>query len=756
MMQAKWIVSPILMGSATVSFRKGIVLNRPVKQAVARVSSVGVYVLTLDGKRVGDRVLAPGFTSYEHRVLYQEYDLTEMLHDGSLLSIDVGPGWAVGSLGFTGKKELYADRVRAACELSVTYDDNSVEVLSTDDTWEAFTHPVTFSDIYHGETVDLTAEPVCLGKALVLDDGRFPLAPDNGAPICEQEHLRATLLITPKGERVLDFGQNMTGYVSLTVKAARGSRVVLSHGEVLDRDGNFYNANYRTAQNRITYILSGEEDSFKPCFSFQGFRYARIDEYPDIELDPGAFTAIVVHTQMDRIGHFQCGNETINQLYHNIIWGQKSNYLDIPTDCPQRDERLGWTGDAQVFCRVAGMNFDVRRFFEKWLTDLRLEQRADGAVMGTCPEQTGMHRTESRVSAAWGDIATVAPWTLYELYDDRQILADNFDLMRRWVDYMRAAGDEEYLWLGGYHYGDWLAMDAGEGSYVGATSNDLIASAYYAHSTRLLIRAGEVLGKDMSEYRALYEHILAAFRAYFTEDGLPKETLPLTEVLPRGKSSADALRLGRTQTAYTLMLHFGLCREEECEGLVDALCRLIEENGGKMATGFVGTPYLLHALSDNRRADMAYRLLLNEESPSWLYSVKHGATTIWEHWDGIREDGSFWSTDMNSFNHYAYGAVGDWLYGAVCGIRINEGGAGYRDITLSPIPSKRLGFAEATVRTPQGLLKSAWRYGEGTITFEFTVPHETRARICLPNGQNATVAEGNYCFSVPTDERNTI
>ncbi len=750
MKKAKWITAPCDMGAAAVAFSSTVNLSKNVESAVLRASAVGLYELTLDGKRVGDRVLTPGFTSYEHRVMYQEYDVTDSLCDKSTLCISVGPGWAVGTLGFTGHGQLYSDCTRAVCELEVTYADGTAEIFGTDGSWSAYTHEVTFSDIYNGETVDKSAERVYLGNAVLLDDGKFPLVPDNGAPVREQERIApASLIITPRRERVIDFGQNMTGYVSLRVKGERGSRVVLSHAEVLDGEGNFYNDNYREAKNTVTYILSGGDDFFKPRFSFQGFRYVRIDEYPNAELDLDGFEAVVVHTEMKRIGYFVSGNPKINQLYHNIIWGQKSNYLDIPTDCPQRDERLGWTGDAMVFCRTAGINYDVRKFFEKWLTDLRIEQREDGAVWGTCPEQAGMHRTVTRISTGWGDIATVAPWTLYELYGDKKVLLDNFEMMRKWVEYMHSAGDEEYLWLSGYHYGDWLAMDAGEDSYVGATSNDLVASAFFAHSVELLVKAGEALGKDMKHYREMHANIVKAFREYFMENGMPKSEFPLTEILPPKKTVyIDSVRKGMTQTALTLILCFGLCTEEERAPIADKLCELIEDFGGKMSTGFLGTPYILHALSENGKADVAYKLLFNEGVPSWLYSVNHGATTMWEHWNSLKEDGSFWSTDMNSFNHYAYGAVGDWLYGAVSGIRINDGGAGYKDITIEPLPDRRLGFARTELDTPQGRLVSYWYYKGERICFEFVVPEGTAAKIKLPNGYVKNIRGGSCNFEI--------
>ena len=735
----QWIKAPCDTGTAAVTFTKEVKLGGNAVAAHLKVSALGLYEATIDGKKIGDRVFTPGFTSYHNRIQYQDYDVSELLRDGSVLGITVANGWAVGHLGFTGKRQLYADHTSLWAKLCVSYDDGHDEVFESDHTWQVYSHEVTFADVYDGETVDKTHTPVLLGAAQT-DDASYPLVKDVGEEIREQEHLFPSLIVTPKGERVLDFHQNMTGYVSLRIQGKRGARVVLSFGEILDRDGNFYNENYRLAENRITYILSGEQDNFKPRFSFQGFRYVRIDEYPDQDIDVNGFRGIVVHSDMKRIGHFSCGNEQINQLYHNIIWGQKSNYLDIPTDCPQRDERLGWTGDAQVFCRTAAINYDVRKFFGKWLADLRAEQNDDGAIFGTCPEISGMHRKEhSRISAGWGDAATIIPWTLYEIYGEKQILADNFEMMRRWVEYMRSVGEDEFLWLSGNQFGDWLAMDAGGDTYEGATSKDLIGTAFYAYSVDLLIRAGEVLEKDMTPYKELHGRIVQAFRARFMKDGMPLEHTP-----PEGKK--NTVQRGMTQTGIALILFFGLCTEDERQPLADRLEALIHAFGDRMSTGFLGTPYLLHVLSENGKKDLAYKLLFNEENPSWLYSVNHGATTIWEHWNGIKEDGSLWSTDMNSFNHYAYGAVGDWLYGTVSGIRIDA--AGYRRVTLTPSPDRRLGYADCEIETPQGKLKSYWYYKNDEIFFEFLIPDGTEATLVLPNQETYHVSAGCYHFTV--------
>ena len=617
---AKWIAASVKCDGSAMTFKK-IFSAEGVTKAVIKVSGLGTYCALINGKKVGRQVLTPGWTSYTYRVQYQTVDVTELLGKDNTIEIGVGPGWAVGRLGYHKDFGLYADRVCTIAEIELSYADGRVEYVYTDESWDVYNNEVTFSDIYDGETIDKTVESVCYGKAIIASY-QFNTVAQIGADITEQEIIKpAKLIVTPKGERVIDFGQNMTGYVSLKIKGKRGERVCISHAEVLDKDGNFYTGNYRSAKNILTFVLSGEEDSFKPVYSFQGFRYIRIDEFPDVELNLGSFSAIVVHSDMERTGYFTCGDEKINQLYHNIIWGHKSNYLDIPTDCPQRDERLGWTGDTQVFCRVAGINYDVRKFFEKWLGDLRFEQEEDGAVRGVCPEKFG-DGYHTRVSAGWGDVATIAPTTMYELYGDESFLSENFELMRRWVEYQHSAGSDEFLWLGGYHYGDWLAHDSGEDSYEGATSADLIASAFFYHSADLLVRAGKILGKDMSEYEILRDNVRRRFREVFMENGMPKG-----DPANLGKPLAAEDRHGMTQTAITLILHFGLCNEDERAALADKLVELIGLFGGRMSTGFLGTPYILHALSDNGKQDIAYKLFFNEDNPSWLYSVNSNAPT---------------------------------------------------------------------------------------------------------------------------------
>jgi alpha-L-rhamnosidase len=421
---------------------------------------------------------------------------------------------------------------------------------------------------------------------------------------------------------------------------------------------------------------------------------------------------------MKRTGYFECSNEKVNKLFQNIIWGQKGNFLDIPTDCPQRDERCGWTGDAQIFIRAATYNFDVKKFFGKWLADLAADQFEDGGVPAIVPNTIGeMHAN----SAAFADAAVICPWQIYLTYGEPDVLIAQFDSMRKWVDYVRGEAGDRYLWIGGEHYGDWLALDGGEGK-TGATPKDYIATAYFANSTGLLIKAGKALGKDMSEYEDVYANIVRAFQK---------------EYIKGGKISVG------TQTAHALALYFGLCGENGAQSAA-SLAGMVAASGNKLSTGFLGTSCLLHALSQYGYADVAYSLLLREEFPSWLYSVIKGATTVWEHWDGIKEDDSFWDENMNSFNHYAYGAVADWMYGVVAGINTDEKAPGFENALLKPIPDKRLGYALASIDTKFGKLSSKWSIEGDTVTYEFEVPNKAS----IVTGEDEyRVEKGKHCYT---------
>jgi len=740
--EAKWITSSENMGNACVEFFYTMPLTEQIKSARVWISAMGLYDLWINGRRVGKDLFTPGWTSYRYRVQYQEYDIGAMLEENNELCIRCAQGWMNGSIARHNRDLDYAKETAVIADVEITYENGRVEHLVTDENWQVRTSQILFSDIYHGETWDKTAEPRHLGNAVLAQHDKPALIPQEGESVREQERVAAVLYIeTPKGERVIDFGQNMTGYVEIRVRGKRGDRIVLTHAEVLDQEGNFYTENLRAARNCVTYVLSGDgEEILKPSFAFQGFRYIRLDEYPCETITLSNFCGVAVYSHMRRTGDFSCGHAKLNQLYSNIVWGQRSNFLDVPTDCPQRDERLGWTGDAQVFCRTAAINYDVERFFTKWLGDMRADQWENGGIPDVIP-QAGLSSYKN--ATAWSDAAVICPWEIYRAYGNKKILQDNFEMMKKWVNYMHGFGEEEYLFVGGNHYGDWLAMDTVYGEVRGATQTDLIASAFFAYSTSLLIKAGEVLGEDMSEYRTLYENVRKAFGATFMKDGMPV-------IYPKADGlTEDRPVLALTQTAIVLILHFGLCEESEREALAEKLVQMIRDNDGRMTTGFVGTPYLLHALSENGKADAAFDLLLQEKNPSWLFSVNQGATTVWEHWDSIREDGTFWKKSMNSFNHYAFGSVFDWIFGVMLGVDVCEDGAGYEKITVTPHPDRRIGFAKGSVDTARGKISVYWRYVDNVrVRYEISIPEGVTATLRIVGLDEKTVTGGNYVYQV--------
>ncbi|MBE6566062.1 MAG: alfa-L-rhamnosidase [Ruminococcaceae bacterium] len=736
--RAKWIMAPIDTEQAGIAFVRAFGAKKTVKKASLSVSAIGLYAAYINNKRVGNAVLAPGWTIYNERVQYQTYDVTALLDTSNTLSIEVGAGWAVGNIAWGTK--MFADQTSLVASLTILYTDGTREEIGTDTAWDVYTTSILYSDIYHGETVDKTAEIKHLGKA-IRSNYKTKLVAQVGEFITEHERVAPVEIIrTPKGETVIDFGQEVTGYVEVRIKAERGARILLHHAEVLDKEGNFYTENLRHAKCEDLYICSGGEDVFKPSFSFQGFRYVRLSEFPTEAIDLDAFCAIVVHSDMKRTGYFRCGNEKINQLYHNVIWGQKGNYLDTPTDCPQRDERLGWTGDAQVFARTAAINFNVKKFFTKWLGEMAIEQRPNGGIPEFIPRCKKNRGEYVAVATGWADAACIIPWEIYLAYGDKKLLAEHYPMMRKWIMYLHYTGPEEFLWLGGDHYGDWLAMDHGEDSYKGATSTDLIASAFYANSVALLLKAEKALGYDTAKFEERYRKVVSAFREHYLPNG---ELRQYPDLNPNGISDPP----NETQTAYALVLKFGLCEEKDRQRFADRLAEMIRENGMRMTTGFLGTPYLLHALTENGHTDVAYELLFQEQNPSWLYSVNHGATTIWEHWNGIKEDGSFWSKDMNSFNHYAYGAVYDWIFGKAVGIEPMDDAPAYREITLAPHPDRRLGFADGSIDTQFGTIRSHWYYKDDVVYYEFTIPAGVTAHLTLPSGRTETLGEGTYHFA---------
>ncbi|MFR8073272.1 MAG: family 78 glycoside hydrolase catalytic domain [Lachnospiraceae bacterium] len=716
---AVWIQPEYDMGDIVPVYTKQFSLPKIPVRAVLHITALGVYEAHLNGKRIGNFVLAPGWTSYYSRLQYQSYDITADLAEQNTITVTVGKGWYRSPMpGWCDSS--YQDGLRSwpaglLAELEITYEDGTSETIGTDTSWSVAESATRFSEIYDGEQYNASKDfSAARCRVHALEGPWDSLIPQEGAEIHEQERISPSgIFTTPAGETVVDFGQELTGYVELSVDAKCGNVIALSHAEVMDRDGNFYTENYRAAKAKLHYTCCDGRQTWHPHFTFFGFRYIRIDAFPGgaALAKPENFTAIVVHSEMKRTGHLSCSDPLLNRLFSNIIWGQKGNFVDVPTDCPQRDERLGWTGDAQVFVRTACMNYDAEQFFTKWLADMAADQRDDGCVGHVIPDLL----QAPYGSAAWGDAAVICPWEVYLAYGNPQILKNQFDCMKGWIDYITGSTKTPYLWTGGTHYGDWLGLDAPSGSYKGSTREDFIASAFYAHSTELLIKAGHVLGKDMADYEALYEKIIAAFRAAFPTYG--------------------------TQSECVLAAHFHLT--EHPQSAADQLAKMVKEAGNQLQIGFVGTPYLLHVLSDYGYAELAYTLLLRKEYPSWLYPVTKGATTIWEHWDGIMENGGFWSADMNSFNHYAYGSVADWVYQKAAGIHTAEDAPGYAFIRFAPVPDARLSWLTASLQTRHGLVESGWRQEDGKWRYEITTPVD--AEICIDKNTQK-VAAGHYIF----------
>lgn len=686
------------------------------EKAMLEITALGVYEAKLNGERIGDFILAPGWTSYLNRLQVQSYDVTDMLKTENSLEVTVGQGWRAIANKRDGSDFLgYRDTALIA-ELTLTYADGSTESIVTDSSWTARESKLRYTNIYDGDIYDATFKAGSARHCICVDLEKDMLIPQEGEKIVEQERMPALQVIkTPAGETVIDFGQNMTGYVEFRIKGTPGAQATISHGETLDRDGNFYNANYRSADAQIKFVCDGEEHTYKSALTFFGFRYIRLENWPD-EVKKENFTAIVVHSDIRRTGYFECSDEAVNRLFKNIIWGQKGNFLDVPTDCPQRDERLGWTGDAQVFVRTASLNFDVERFFKKWLRDLAADQGRDGCVPHVIPNISD----DMGGSSAWSDAAVICPWEIYRTYGDKKILEDQFDSMKAWIDWMRERSENGRR-SGGSHFGDWLGLDSPEGSYKGATPEDLIATAYYKYSTELFIKAAHALGRDVAEYENIPAEAAAAFRREYMENGRVKNA---------------------TQTGCVLALYFDIT--DDRAATVGQLNELIER-AGHLETGFVGTPYLLHALSDNGYAETAYDLLLRREYPSWLYPISKGATTVWEHWDGIKPDGTMWSTDMNSFNHYAYGAVADWMYGAAAGINSDPDRPGFEHIIFRPVTDRRLDFVKASIDTRRGTVASEWRRENGRIKYIFTVPEGCCASVVI-GGEKHEVGAGTHEF----------
>ncbi len=737
----EWVAEPVGLAAPQRPAQPTVVRtrfrpHRPVARAILFWTALGSAEPEINGVAVSDEVLAPGWTAYRDRLVHETVDVTDLVRDGeNELTATLAGAWYTEKYGFFAFADrLYGDQPSFLAQLRVTYDDGSAETLAaTGAGWEAAGDgPVVDSGIYAGEHQDLARTATAFSPARVGASARpgYENVPTPEAriapPIRRTQALAVSeVLTTPSGGRILDFGQNLVGRLRLRVRGRAGQRVVIRHAEVLE-DGELALRPLRNAAATATFDLSGGEDVLESRFTFYGFRYAEIT---GADIDPADIEAVVLHTDMTRTGWFASSDPLIDRLHENVLWGMRGNFLSIPTDCPQRDERLGWTGDLQVFAPTASFLYDCAGFLTSWLRDLAHEQRrSGGSVPVVVPAALTGFGAFGVSPAAWGDAATVVPTVMHERFGDRDVVAAQYASMRSWVDAVAADAGDSGLWAGRMQLGDWLDPAAPHDKPGQAkVDSDIVASAYFARSLRQVADAAGLLGfdADAAHYGALAERSRKAFVAEY--------------VTPAGRMVSDA------PTAYALALEFDLVVDPPVRAaLASRLADLVREGGYRIGTGFVGTPLVADALAEGGRLDAAERLLTQTECPSWLYPVTQGATTVWERWDSLLPDGSVNPGEMTSFNHYALGAVADWLHRTVAGLA--PAAPGYRRIRVAPRPLRSLDHASARHLTPYGEASVAWRRDGGEIVVTATVPPSTRADVDLPGlrGLSAEVGSGTH------------
>lgn len=729
--------SPLLRKEFTLATGHG-----GVQRAVLRASAFGIYEAFLNGTPVGPDVLSPGWSSYEWRLRYHTYDVTALVEHTSVLGASLGNGWYRGRLGFMQGSRFYGEELGFLAQLDITYADGFAQTIATDTTWESGPSEVLSNDLYDGQAVDArlvdkswlhphTPGPQWCGTH-ALSFNTETLAEPVAAPVVRHEVLKPVRIHrSPKGKTLIDFGQNLVGWLRFTVQGERGASITIRHAEVLV-DGELGTEPLRTAKATDTLILSGGADYFEPTKTFHGFRYAEVDGWPG-ELTPESLEAVVVHTQMQRIGTFSCSNGLLNQLHHNVVWGLRGNFLDLPTDCPQRDERLGWTGDIAVFTPTAAFLYDVKDFLQDWLLDLAVEQKAaDGLVPLTIPDLLKYERMPEQFptpdsTALWSDAAVWVPWALWEAYGDTSVLSRQYDSMTAHTRRVEGLLSGTGLWDESIQLGDWLDPDApAESPDAAKADKGVLATACFYRTSTMTAHAARILGKeeDAAHFFALAARVKAAFNRHYVNEN--------------GTIFSDCA------TVYSLAIAFDVLDSEEKIRLAgQRLASLARENGYRVSTGFAGTPFITGALSATGHLEEAYGLLLEEECPSWLYSVTMGATTIWERWDSMLPDGSVKPGGMTSFNHYALGAVADWMHKVIGGLSPME--PGYRKVRVAPRPGGGITSASVSLQSPQGLISVSWKVDpEGVLSVEATIPLGVTADIDLPSGVVSSVAEGRH------------
>ncbi len=731
---AVWIESDLCGGPRTGApapyFRREFKLPEKPRKALLHITALGLYAAGINGSPVHEAELIPGWTVFEKRLRYQTWDVTNLLRNGrNAIGVILGDGWYCGYLG-NNDRQNYGDRPKLLAQLEWIGVDGKKRILVSDEQWRVSSGPILENDLLMGETYDARKEMP--GWDLPgFDDSEWrnarsvaapslTLEPHTGAFVRRHESFRGRLVEgspCSARRRIFDLGQNISGRVRIAVRGAPGATIQIRHAEMLGPHGWLYTDNLRGARATDCYTLKGGgREVWEPCFTFHGFRYVEVLWTNPRE--PGtveALEGIVLHSDMPRTGNFDSSNPLLNQLYQNTIWGQKGNFLEVPTDCPQRDERMGWTGDAQVFIRTAAINMDVLDFFRKWLRDIRDTQGSDGCIPSYIPF-IGSFGPWSDGGPAWADAAIICPFELYRAFGELDVIADNYDCMTAYMRYIAARkvknGVREHPDLKSFKgFGDWLALD-GSGRTDGGTPKDLIGTAFYANNARILAECARLLGRaaDQRRWEALRRKTVQVFQKRYL--------------------SPEGLMVSSTQTACVLALHFDLVTPAQRPGTIAQLVQLIEQNGFRIGTGFVGTPYILHALEAAGRLDVAYRLLEQEAFPSWLFPVKNGATTIWERWDGWTPEKGFQSAGMNSFNHYAYGSVCDWMVGTVAGIEPAE--PGYRRIRFKPRPGGSLKHASAELITRHGKAAISWKLAGNTLKLKLIVPRGTSAVLDSP------------------------
>ena len=773
--KATWITSGLkndTVNGIVPMFKKTFDVKKKIASAIVFATARGLYDARINGEFITDAYLTPGWTSYNKHLQYQTYDVTGLLSKNqNVINVLLGSGWYRTQLAWFNNQNIYGKETALLFQLEIAYADGTKETINSDNSWQVTESDIVFSEIYNGEIQDTRKSGLFQKTAINPDwkqavETKYPtdyLIASENEPIKKHEHIKPVRVIkSPKGENILDFGQNIVGWVKITPHGKLSDTVRLSHFEMMAKTGAPYFDNLRTAKAQSIYIIDNSGKAALPSiliphFTFFGFRYVKVEGIENINLDD--FTAVALYSDMQPIGNFECSNPLVNQLQKNIQWGQRGNFLDVPTDCPQRDERLGWTGDAEVFSRTAAYNFNVNQFFSKWLKDVAADQADNGAVPFVIPDVLSKNSGRKPVGAAgWSDASIIIPYNMYVVYGDTRLIENQYASMKAYLNYMRTAAKND-LWNTGFQFADWLSYRVDDskgmiGQKSAVTDNYLVAQCFFAYNTQIMINTAKVLNKteDVADYEALLVRVKKQFQNEF--------------------STTSGRLISETQTAYILALQFDMLPEALRPQAVERLVNNIKSYNYHLTTGFLGTPFLNPVLTRFGRNDVAYKLLLQDTYPSWLYPIKaHGATTIWERWDSMKPDSTFQDPSMTSFNHYAYGAVGDWIYRNVAGIDTKDGdGAGYKEIIIKPQIDSGITSAKAILKTNYGVVSSSWKISEGKLALEVEIPANTTATVYFPaknpetvtengvkqnldNNQFIKIGSGKYVFEMPFPDR---